>query len=80
MQDIARELSLVADMATHVVFGASHPANASTGQRKQILKVNIGLVEDRDLARHQPGAQREHATAVMMRALLDDGERGQESL
>ena len=61
-------------MHAHVVFGTSHPKHASTAERKQMLEVNISLVEDRDLARDQPSTQREHTATVMVRALLYDGE------
>jgi len=42
--------------------------------------MHVGLVEDRDLARLQTCAQRDHARVIMVAGLLDDRYRWQKTL
>ena len=55
-------------MIAHVVLGASDPENVTLGQREQMLEVEVGLAEHRDLSGRQPGAQGDHTAAVVVGA------------
>ena len=67
-------------MIAHVVLGASDPENATLGQRKQMLEVDVGLVKHRDLSGRQPGAQGDHAATVVVGAFFNYGKGRQEGL
>ena len=67
-------------MIAHVVLGASDPENATLGQREQMLEVDVGLVEHRDLSGRQPGAQGDHAATIVVRTFFDHGKGRQEGL
>jgi len=69
-----------ADTVAEVVLGPGHPEDAASGQIEEVGKVNVGLVEDGDLAGLQPGAELHGAGIVMMGSFFDDGEGREESL
>ena len=68
------------DPVAEIVLGPGNPENAASGQIEEVGKVNVGLVEDGDLAGLQPGAELHGAGIVMMGSFFDDGEGREESL
>jgi hypothetical protein len=69
-----------ADPVAEVVLGPGHPEDAASGQIEEVGKVNVGLVEDGDLAGLPPGAELHGAGVVMVGSLFDDGKGRKESL
>lgn len=67
-------------MVAHVVLGSGDPEHTPSCQREQVLEVDVGLVKDGDLSRHQPGTQGNHAAAVVVGTLFDHCKRREEGL
>lgn len=69
-----------ADTVAEVVLSPCDPEDAAVRQIEEVGKVNVGLIEDRDLSGLKPGAELHGAGVVMVGGLLDDGEGRKESL
>lgn len=62
------------------MLGPGDPEDPSSGQIEEVGKVNVGLVEHRDLSGLEPGAELHGAGVVMVGSFFDDGKGRKESL
>ena len=72
--------SFATDVVAHVVLRPRNPEDATPCQVKEIGKVDVGLVEDGNLARLQPSTQGQCPRVVVMGGFLDNGKSRKESL
>ena len=81
-QNLTRGVSqtFATNMVEQIILGACDPEDASLMQLKKAVKMNIGLVKNRDLPVLESGAKGQSACAVVMRSFFNDGEGGKETL
>ena len=72
--------SLATDVVAQIVLGSGDPEDVTTRETEEVGEVDVGFVEDGDLARLQPSAQGQCPRVVMMRGFFDDGKSREECL
>lgn len=73
-------LEFLHDPVSHVVLGPGDPENPAQAKAVKMEEIDVGLVEQGDLAREQMGAEGGRTRVVVVGGLLDDHEARQEAL